>query len=85
MSGLAAERANTPHGWPDPRGARRRLAGRLKFVKVNVDEARTAGFDVRGVPTLVATRERREVARQVGPAPADRLRAWINHLVEQAR
>ena len=62
------------------------FAGRVKLVKVNVDEAqRTSGrFDVRGVPTLVAVRQGREVARQVGAAPVDRLRAWISELVRQA-
>jgi len=62
------------------------FAGRMKLVKVNVDEAHrtSARLDVRGVPTLVAMRGGREVARQVGAAPVDRLRAWIDHLVQQA-
>jgi thioredoxin 2 len=56
------------------------FAGRCKLVKVNVDVARRvqARFGVRGIPTLVALREGREVARHVGAAPADRLRSWIS-------
>ncbi len=55
------------------------LAGRIKLVKVNVDEAQATGtrFEVRGIPTLIAMRDGHEVARQVGAAPADRLRSWI--------
>ena len=56
------------------------LAGRCKLVKVNVDEApRTqARFGVRGIPTLVALRDGKEVSRQVGAAPEERLRSWIS-------
>lgn len=56
------------------------FAGRCKIVKVNVDEApATSGrFAVQGIPTLVALRNGREIGRQVGAAPADRLRDWIN-------
>ena len=55
------------------------LAGRCKLVKVNVDDAprTSARFGVQGVPTLVALRDGREVGRQVGAAPAARLREWI--------
>ena len=53
------------------------LAGRCKLVKVNVDRAPAiqARFSVRSIPTLVVMRGGREVARQVGAAPADRLRS----------
>ena len=56
------------------------LAGRCKLVKVNVDDAPAtqARFSIRGVPTLVVLRDGQEVARQVGAAPADHLRAWIS-------
>lgn len=55
------------------------LAGRCKLVKVNVDVSpvTSARFGVQGIPTLVALRDGREVARQVGAAPAHRLRDWI--------
>ena len=61
----------------------RRLAGRLKTVKVNVDEAPgVAGqLGVQGIPTLVFWRDGREVARQVGALPAAQLERWVaDHL-----
>ena len=60
-------------------------AGRWKLVKVNVDQApqTQARFGVRGIPTLVVLREGREVGRQVGAAPADRLRSWISSTVSE--
>ena len=56
------------------------FAGRFKLVKVNVDTAAAtrARFAVQGIPTLIALRDGLEVARQVGAAPAERLRRWIS-------
>ena len=55
------------------------LAGKLKVVKVNVDEApRTAArFDARSIPTLVLLQGGKKVATRVGAAPADQLEAWV--------
>jgi thioredoxin 2 len=55
------------------------FAGRVKLVKVNVDNApRVQGrFGVRGIPTLVLLREGREVGRKVGAAPLGELRSWL--------
>lgn len=57
----------------------RRLAGRLKTVKVNVDEAPAVArrLGVQGIPTLVVWRDGREVARQVGALPAAQLQRWV--------
>ena len=54
--------------------ATRELAGRLKAVKVNVDEAPgvSARFGVQGIPTLLVLRDGQPVARQVGALPAAR-------------
>ena len=63
------------------------LAGRLKAVKVNVDEApRTAErLGVRGIPTLLILRQGREVARQVGAVPPPALLRWAADVIaEQA-
>ncbi len=58
--------------------AARELAGRLKVVKVNVDEAPRVAqrFEAMSIPTLVVLRGGRVVARQVGALPPDRLVAW---------
>jgi thioredoxin 2 len=54
------------------------LAGQLKVVKVNVDEAPgvSARFAVQGIPTLLVLRDGEPVARQVGALPPDQLLAW---------
>lgn len=62
------------------------LAGRLKVVKVNVDEAPgvSARFGVQGIPTLLVLRDGEPVARQVGALPADRLVAWVRGVIDDA-
>jgi thioredoxin 2 len=63
----------------------RELAGRVKLVKVNADEApRTSErFLVRGIPTLVFLDHGQEIDRQVGAAPADVLRKWLKHALQE--
>jgi thioredoxin 2 len=63
----------------------RELAGRIKAVKVNVDEAPqvAARFRAQSIPTLLLLRDGREVGRQVGAPPADRLLAWAREEVER--
>ncbi|MGV0792623.1 thioredoxin [Mycolicibacterium sp. XJ1819] len=58
----------------------RQRAGRLKVVKVNVDEnpATAARFDVAGIPLLVLTRDGREVARLTGAVPLAQLGGWLD-------
>lgn len=55
------------------------LAGELKVVKVNVDEAPgiSLRYGVQGVPTLLILRDGRVVADQVGALPPERLLAWV--------
>ncbi len=57
------------------------LAGRIKLVKVNVDESPQLQrrFGVQSIPTLLVLRDGTEIARQVGAPPAPRLRAWLNN------
>ena len=54
-------------------------AGRLKVVKVNVDNAPgvSQGFGVQGIPTMLLLRHGKEVARQVGALPGPALTRWI--------
>ena len=56
-----------------------RLKGRLKLVKVNVDDHPdvSARFGVQGIPTLLLFRDGRLVDRSVGARGADQLQAWI--------
>jgi thioredoxin 2 len=64
---------------PALEGLARELAGRIKLVKVDVDEAPrvSARFGVQAVPTLVLLNGGREQARQTGAAPEHQLRAWL--------
>ncbi len=59
------------------------LAGRLKVVKVNVDEAPevSARFGVQGIPTLLVLRDGVLVDEHVGALPADQLLAWVRRTV----
>jgi thioredoxin 2 len=62
-------------------------AGRLKVVKLNVDEAPAIAsrFGVQGIPLLVVIRDGSEADRLVGAAPLPRLQAWLApHLAPSA-
>lgn len=54
-------------------------AGKLKLVKVNVDNAPgiSAKFDARSIPTLVLLRGGKQVGRQIGALPAAALKRWV--------
>lgn len=56
------------------------FAGRVKLVKVNVDQSpRTqARFEVQGIPTLIVLQEGRVLDRQTGAAPEPALRQWLS-------
>jgi thioredoxin 2 len=60
-----------------------RLRGRMKLVKVNVDDnPRTAArFGVQGIPTLLVFRDGDLVDTSVGARGAGELQAWIEPLV----
>jgi thioredoxin 2 len=68
---------------PGVERAAQELAGRLKVVKVNVDEAPRVAerFGVQGIPTLLVLRHGREVARQVGAVPPPALVGWAKEVI----
>jgi thioredoxin 2 len=55
------------------------LAGRVKLVKVNVDQAPKLAqrFTIQAVPTLMLMKDGQVIARQAGAAPAAALRKWV--------
>lgn len=57
-----------------------RLAGALKVVKLNADDAPAASgsLGIQGIPTLVVFHDGEEVARQVGALPAAALTEWVD-------
>ena len=60
---------------PDPRGVVARDAGKLKVIKVNVDDnpALAMRFGAQSIPTLVVLRDGHVVDRVVGALPKDTL------------
>lgn len=61
----------------------REYAGRMKLVKVNVDEAPSvqARFSVQGIPTFVLLKGSEEIGRLVGAHPLAQLRSWFDSTV----
>jgi thioredoxin 2 len=59
------------------------LAGRVKLVKVNVDNSPKIQqrFGVQAIPTLMVLRSGQVVARRSGAAPAADLRAWVESAI----
>jgi thioredoxin 2 len=55
------------------------FAGKVKLVKVNVDEAPRVAqrFEVTGIPTLLVLQRGQVVAEQIGAAPEHALREWL--------
>jgi len=64
------------------------LAGQVKLVKVNVEGAPQLSrrFSVQASPTLLVMQQGRLLAWRCGPAPAYKIRAWIEQVLirEQA-
>ncbi|WP_443611950.1 AAA family ATPase [Actinomadura litoris] len=61
------------------------LAGRMKLVKINIDDAAglSGRFDVRHVPTLMVFHRGEPVARLPAGAPADQIRDWVTEKVTE--
>ncbi|HEY6737961.1 MAG TPA: thioredoxin [Actinopolymorphaceae bacterium] len=62
------------------------LAGRIKLVKVDVDNAPRLSqrFDIRAVPTLMVLRDGKVLASQPGAAPVSVLRQWVENAMAEA-
>ena len=54
-------------------------AGKLKVVKLNVDEnpATSPKYGIRGIPTLILFKNGQPAATKVGAEPKSRLKAWL--------
>jgi thioredoxin 2 len=59
------------------------LEPQIRLAKLNTEEAQAIAsrFNVSSIPTLVAFRRGREIARTSGALPFDRLVAWIRSAV----
>jgi thioredoxin 2 len=61
------------------------LAGRIKLVKVDVDQAPKLQqrFSVQAIPTLMILRNGQVAARRAGAAPASDLRVWVEQTIDR--
>jgi thioredoxin 2 len=61
------------------------MAGRVKLVKVNVDESPKLQerFTVQAIPTLMVLRHGQVVARRAGAVPAAQIRTWVEETIRQ--
>ncbi len=59
------------------------LAGKVKIVKLNVDEnpATASKYGIMSIPTLMLFKNGELASRQVGAAPKQKLEQWINGAV----
>ena len=59
------------------------FAGKIKIVKVNVDENpdTAAGLGVRGIPALFMFKDGEVVSNRMGAAPKAALKSWIEESV----
>jgi thioredoxin 2 len=64
----------------------REFAGKVKLVKVNVDEAPKLSrrFTIQAIPTLLLFRDGEVIARQAGAAPVHALRSWLEQALPDA-
>jgi thioredoxin 2 len=62
------------------------MAGQIKLVKVNADEAPqvSARFGIRAIPTLLILRGERVLSRQTGAAPEPQIRNWVEEALSSA-
>jgi thioredoxin 2 len=61
------------------------LAGRIKLVKVDLDQAPKLQqrFGVQAIPTLMILRNGQVAARRAGAAPPSDLRAWVEQAIDR--
>jgi thioredoxin len=61
------------------------LAGRIKLVKVNVDDSPKLSqrFGVQAIPTLMILRHGEVAARQAGALPPPALGAWVEGAIKE--
>jgi thioredoxin 2 len=63
----------------------KKLAGRVKLVKVNVDESPRIAqrYEVRGVPTFLVLDHGETIDRRTGAAPEPELREWLERSLDR--
>ena len=66
---------------PQFKAAARQLP-QVVFAKIQTDkyEQAAAPYNIRSLPTMVAFKNGKEVARQSGPLPSDQIVQWVKSL-----
>jgi len=61
--------------------------GKLKFVKINVEEAGDLAqqYSIQGIPSLVFVKDGKEIGRIVGFAPKEALKQKIDAILNKIR
>jgi thioredoxin 2 len=61
------------------------MAGQIKLVKVNADEAPQLSrrFEAQAIPTLLVMKNGQVIEKQVGAAPAHALRTWLQEALDK--
>jgi thioredoxin 2 len=61
------------------------MAGQIKLVKVNADEAPRLSrrFEAQAIPTLLVMKNGQIVEKQVGATPAHVLRTWLQEALDK--
>jgi thioredoxin 2 len=59
------------------------LAGKIKLVKVNVDDSPKIQqrFNVQAIPTLLILRDGQVIANRAGAVPAAAIRSWVEQAI----
>ena len=55
---------------------------KVRFAKVNTEEhqAPSAKFGIRSIPTMIAFKNGKEIARQSGALSVDQIKQWVSSL-----
>lgn len=71
---------------PGPGAGATDMAGRIKLVKVNVDDSPRLQqrFGVQSIPTLLVLRRGEVISRQIGAVPEPAIKNWVNQALQQA-
>ena len=69
---------------PQYAAAAQRMEPRVRFLKLNADEApeASAALGVSSIPALILLKDGREVARKAGAMSADQIAAWVNQALK---
>ncbi len=57
---------------------------KARFLKVNTEENQTSAskFAIRGIPTIIAFKDGKEIDRVSGALPEDQIVQWVNRFIE---